>query len=70
MNSGSPLAVLFNDKSILESLHSMTLFQVLNKHGINQLFGNTTSESYKGICFSLFLKSFLFFLIKKNPCRI
>ncbi|KAI8876233.1 HD-domain/PDEase-like protein [Backusella circina FSU 941] len=47
VNSGSPLAILFNDKSILESLHSMTLFQILNKHGINQLFGNATSESYK-----------------------
>ncbi|KAI8098198.1 uncharacterized protein B0P05DRAFT_520878 [Gilbertella persicaria] len=47
INSSNPLATLYNDRSVLESLHSMTLFQLLNKHGIIQLLGGTQSEDYK-----------------------
>ncbi|OAD04549.1 hypothetical protein MUCCIDRAFT_140733, partial [Mucor lusitanicus CBS 277.49] len=43
INSSNPLATLYNDRSVLESLHSMTLFQLLNKHGIIQLVGDTKS---------------------------
>ena len=42
------MATLYNDKSILESLHSMTLFQLLHKHGIDTLVGNLNSVAYKG----------------------
>lgn len=48
INSCNPLATLYNDRSALESLHSMTLFQLLNKHGILQLIGDTKSDAYKG----------------------
>ncbi|KAI7901022.1 uncharacterized protein BX663DRAFT_142644 [Cokeromyces recurvatus] len=47
INSSNPLATLYNDRSVLESLHSMTLFQLLNKHGIIQLMGNPHSGDYK-----------------------
>lgn len=43
------MATLYNDKSVLESLHAMTLFQLLNKHGIDRLVGDLKSEAYKGI---------------------
>ncbi|CDH50397.1 3-cyclic-nucleotide phosphodiesterase rega [Lichtheimia corymbifera JMRC:FSU:9682] len=36
VNSATPLALLYNDRSVLESFHSMTLFQILKKHGIDQ----------------------------------
>ncbi|EPB83598.1 hypothetical protein HMPREF1544_09641 [Mucor circinelloides 1006PhL] len=48
INSSNPLATLYNDRSVLESLHSMTLFQLLNKHGIIQLVGDTKSAEYRG----------------------
>lgn len=48
INSCNPLATIYNDRSVLESLHSMTLFQLLDKHGIIQLIGDTKSEAYKG----------------------
>ncbi|CEP18202.1 hypothetical protein [Parasitella parasitica] len=47
INSSNPLATLYNDRSVLESLHSMTLFQLLNKHGIVQLIGDTKSAEYR-----------------------
>ncbi|KAI9270020.1 hypothetical protein EDC94DRAFT_597850 [Helicostylum pulchrum] len=47
INSSNPLATLYNDKSVLESLHAMTLFQLLNKHGIDRLVGDLKSEAYK-----------------------
>lgn len=47
INSSNPLATLYNDRSVLESLHSMTLFQLLNKHGIIQLVGDTKSAEYR-----------------------
>ncbi|CAO3596778.1 unnamed protein product [Absidia cylindrospora] len=36
INSRTPLAVMYNDRSVLESLHSMTLFQLIKKHGLDQ----------------------------------
>ncbi|KAI8337831.1 hypothetical protein EDC96DRAFT_346357 [Choanephora cucurbitarum] len=47
INSSNPLATLYNDRSVLESLHSMTLFQLLNKHGLIDLIGGVHSEDYK-----------------------
>ncbi|KAI9316738.1 hypothetical protein BX666DRAFT_1858840 [Dichotomocladium elegans] len=47
VNSGSPLALLFSDRSVLESLHSMTLFQVLKKHGVDQVGGGPSSADYQ-----------------------
>ncbi|OBZ86906.1 3',5'-cyclic-nucleotide phosphodiesterase regA [Choanephora cucurbitarum] len=47
INSSNPLATLYNDRSVLESLHSMTLFQLLNKHGLIDLIGGLHSEDYK-----------------------
>lgn len=47
INSANPLATLYNDRSVLESLHSMTLFQLLNKHGIDKLVGEPSSNAYK-----------------------
>ncbi|KAI8147557.1 hypothetical protein BJV82DRAFT_507989 [Fennellomyces sp. T-0311] len=40
INSATPLALLYNDRSVLESFHSMTLFQILKKHGIDRCLGN------------------------------
>ncbi|CAO3665284.1 unnamed protein product [Rhizopus stolonifer] len=40
INTSNPLATLYNDRSILENLHSVTLFQLLNKHGIDKLLGD------------------------------
>ncbi|KAI7858141.1 hypothetical protein BDC45DRAFT_434195 [Circinella umbellata] len=45
IKSGAPLALLFNDRSVLESFHSMTLFQIIKKHKIDQCLGST--ESYQ-----------------------
>ncbi|KAI8373284.1 hypothetical protein BD560DRAFT_394525 [Blakeslea trispora] len=47
INSSNPLATLYNDRSVLESLHSMTLFQLLNKHGLIDMIGGVHSEDYK-----------------------
>ncbi|KAI9471848.1 MAG: hypothetical protein EXX96DRAFT_509592 [Benjaminiella poitrasii] len=47
VNSSNPLAVLYNDRSVLENLHSTTLFQLLSKHGIIQLVGAPNSDDYK-----------------------
>ncbi|KAI8981725.1 hypothetical protein BDF20DRAFT_862861 [Mycotypha africana] len=47
VNSTNPLATLYNDRSVLESLHSMTLFQLLYKHQIIQHVGDIKSSSYK-----------------------
>ncbi|KAI9323244.1 hypothetical protein BX666DRAFT_1884687 [Dichotomocladium elegans] len=45
INSSTPLALLYNDRSVLESFHSMTLFQILKKHGIDLCIGST--EEYQ-----------------------
>lgn len=55
INSSNPLATLYNDRSVLESLHSMTLFQLLNKHGIDRLIGDSKSDAYKGALTSMFV---------------
>ncbi|KAL0090378.1 hypothetical protein J3Q64DRAFT_1729565 [Phycomyces blakesleeanus] len=47
INSATPLALLYNDHSILESLHSMTLFQLIKKHGFDQFAGGCGSSSYQ-----------------------
>ncbi|KAI9012116.1 hypothetical protein CLU79DRAFT_770615 [Phycomyces nitens] len=47
INSATPLALLYNDHSILESLHSMTLFQLIKKHGLDQFSGDSGSLSYQ-----------------------
>ncbi|KAI9257651.1 hypothetical protein BY458DRAFT_558087 [Sporodiniella umbellata] len=33
--TANPLALLYNDRSVLENLHSVTLFQLLSKYGID-----------------------------------
>ncbi|CAG8493570.1 12724_t:CDS:10 [Ambispora leptoticha] len=33
INSKTPLAQLYNDRSVLESFHAMALFQIMQKHG-------------------------------------
>ncbi|CAG8448869.1 7446_t:CDS:2 [Ambispora gerdemannii] len=33
INSQTPLAQLYNDRSVLESFHAMSLFQIMQKHG-------------------------------------
>ncbi|KAG2185044.1 hypothetical protein INT43_000957 [Umbelopsis isabellina] len=32
INTSNPLALLYNDRSVLESFHSMALFQIISKH--------------------------------------
>lgn len=58
INSANPLATLYNDRSVLESLHSMTLFQLLNKHGIDRLVGDPNSDAYRGKNNTLVILSF------------
>ncbi|KAI9484431.1 hypothetical protein BDB00DRAFT_855679 [Zychaea mexicana] len=41
INSATPLALLYNDRSVLESFHSMTLFQIIKKHKIDECLGST-----------------------------
>ncbi|KAI8074002.1 hypothetical protein BC940DRAFT_78359 [Gongronella butleri] len=37
VNSSTPLAMVYNDRSVLESFHSMTLFQLMKKHHLDQI---------------------------------
>ncbi|KAI9274566.1 hypothetical protein BDA99DRAFT_533197 [Phascolomyces articulosus] len=46
INAGAPLALLYNDRSVLESFHSMTLFQIIKKHGLDQMGGGPGSADY------------------------
>ncbi|KAF7726650.1 3',5'-cyclic-nucleotide phosphodiesterase [Apophysomyces ossiformis] len=46
VNSATPLAVLYNDRSVLESFHSMALFQLIKKHGFDQFAGGPGSSDY------------------------
>ncbi|KAI9257371.1 hypothetical protein BDA99DRAFT_561855 [Phascolomyces articulosus] len=41
INSATPLALLYNDRSVLESFHSMTLFQIFKKHKLDECLGST-----------------------------
>ncbi|CEG68209.1 hypothetical protein RMATCC62417_04519 [Rhizopus microsporus] len=47
INTSAPLALLYNDHSVLESFHAMTLFQLLKKHGFDTFLGGTDSIKYK-----------------------
>ncbi|KAI8379342.1 uncharacterized protein BYT42DRAFT_568478 [Radiomyces spectabilis] len=47
INSATPLALLYNDRSVLESFHSMTLFQIIKKHGLDQYAGGTGAADYQ-----------------------
>ncbi|KAG2181375.1 hypothetical protein INT43_008958 [Umbelopsis isabellina] len=46
INIGTPLALLYNDRSVLESFHTMALFHILKKHGIDQVLGGPRSTTY------------------------
>ncbi|CAM0140218.1 unnamed protein product [Umbelopsis sp. WA50703] len=46
INTGTPLAILYNDRSVLESFHTMALFHILKKHGIDQVLGGPRSTTY------------------------
>lgn len=39
--------MLYNDQSVLESFHTMTLFRLLQKHGFHTLLGGTASNEYQ-----------------------
>ncbi|KAG0181686.1 3',5'-cyclic-nucleotide phosphodiesterase [Apophysomyces sp. BC1021] len=47
VKSATPLAVLYNDRSVLESFHSMALFQLIKKHGFDQFAGGAGSCEYQ-----------------------
>ncbi|KAI8082829.1 uncharacterized protein BX664DRAFT_339159 [Halteromyces radiatus] len=47
VNSAAPLALLYNDRSVLESFHSMTLFQLMKKHGLDQISGGSGTLNYQ-----------------------
>ncbi|KAI9322896.1 hypothetical protein BX666DRAFT_2148269 [Dichotomocladium elegans] len=47
VNSASPLAMLYGDQSVLENFHTMTLFQVIHKHGLDQIGGGPGSTNYR-----------------------
>ncbi|KAI8340806.1 hypothetical protein BC941DRAFT_418224 [Chlamydoabsidia padenii] len=47
VNSATPLALLYNDRSVLESFHSMTLFQIMKKHGLDRISGGTGTLNYQ-----------------------
>ncbi|RCH80784.1 3',5'-cyclic-nucleotide phosphodiesterase, partial [Rhizopus stolonifer] len=46
INTSAPLALLYNDNSVLESFHAMTLFQLLKKHKFDQVLGGQDSVEY------------------------
>ncbi|CEP19765.1 hypothetical protein [Parasitella parasitica] len=46
INTSAPLALLYNDNSVLESFHAMTLFQLLKKHKFNDILGGSDSKEY------------------------
>ncbi|CAO3611362.1 unnamed protein product [Cunninghamella blakesleeana] len=47
INSRTPLAVMYNDRSVLESLHSMTLFQLIKKHGLDQWWSENDYQCFR-----------------------
>ncbi|KAI8377478.1 uncharacterized protein BYT42DRAFT_345856 [Radiomyces spectabilis] len=47
INSATPLAMLYNDRSVLESLHSMTLFHIMKRHHLDQIVGGAGSTDYQ-----------------------
>lgn len=48
INTSAPLALLYNDNSVLESFHAMTLFQLLKKHKFDQIMGGSNTTEYLG----------------------
>ncbi|KAL1916756.1 uncharacterized protein VTP21DRAFT_5460 [Calcarisporiella thermophila] len=48
INLECPLAMLYNDRSVLENFHSMALFQLLKKHGFCGLDCDSTDAKYMG----------------------
>ncbi|KAH8552541.1 hypothetical protein BGW37DRAFT_423915 [Umbelopsis sp. PMI_123] len=46
INIGTPLALLYNDRSVLESFHTMAFFHILKKHGVDQKLGGPRSAAY------------------------
>ncbi|ORX62559.1 HD-domain/PDEase-like protein [Hesseltinella vesiculosa] len=46
VNSSTPLALVYNDRSVLESFHSMTLFQLMKKHRLDQI-GDASTTNYQ-----------------------
>ncbi|KAL7324208.1 3',5'-cyclic-nucleotide phosphodiesterase, variant 2 [Mucor circinelloides] len=46
INTSAPLALLYNDNSVLESFHAMTLFQLLKKHKFDDTLGGSDSKEY------------------------
>ncbi|CAO3673115.1 unnamed protein product [Umbelopsis ramanniana] len=46
INIGTPLALLYNDRSVLESFHTMAFFHILKKHGVDQILGGPRSAAY------------------------
>ncbi|CAO3649977.1 unnamed protein product [Mucor fragilis] len=48
ITTATPLAVLYNDRSVLESYHSMAFFNLLRKHYFNAMIDFRTHPEYKG----------------------
>src|SRR5581483_1597279 len=48
IQSKTPLAQLYNDKSVLESFHAMTLFNLMQKHGF-EIYGKDEPPKYLGM---------------------
>lgn len=46
INTSAPLALLYNDISVLENFHAMTLFQLLKKHKFDDMLGGSDSTEY------------------------
>ena len=42
VNARTPVAQVYGDKSVLENFHTVTLIQMLRKHGLGHLFGPST----------------------------
>lgn len=55
INSRTPLAVMYNDRSVLESLHSMTLFQLIKRHGLDQWWTGDDYQVFRHIIISSIL---------------
>ncbi|GAA5816888.1 hypothetical protein MFLAVUS_010423 [Mucor flavus] len=53
INTSAPLALLYNDNSVLESFHAMTLFQLLKKHKFDQALGDDYNEFRKLVITSI-----------------
>ncbi|KAG2200141.1 hypothetical protein INT47_012422, partial [Mucor saturninus] len=47
INTSAPLALLYNDNSVLESFHAMTLFQLLKKHQFDIVLAGEYNEFRK-----------------------